>query len=322
MSDDVTTSESFFPSAGRFRRDVPAQIAVTTWAPPGPPKAVLQLNHGMAEHIDRYDALARLAAGRGYLVVGMDFIGHGDSVEDPAQLGHAGLPMPSGRNVFLEDMGELRRRTQAQYPDLPYFMFGHSMGSFVLRAYLEDHGENLAGAIICGSGAISRALLAGGQCLLWAVSLVRPPDYRSKLFFQMSLGQYNKPFAQNARTEFDWLSRDPAEVDLYLNDPRCAFLFSLTANAALLDASWRAGSPAAFTGPPLQLPLLIVSGACDPVGGMGAGVTGVARQYERAGKDVTLKLYDDVRHEIINDYNRDAVMADLLDWLDGRVTAA
>ncbi|MCL2783369.1 MAG: lysophospholipase, partial [Propionibacteriaceae bacterium] len=300
---DVMKSESAFASVGRYEiGGDAASICVKTWAPTDassdrPPVAVLQLNHGMVEYIDRYDAFARAVAAQGWLVVGMDFLGHGDSVVNAGQLGHTGVALPNGRNALIEDMHALRQRTQTQWPDVPYIMFGHSMGSFVLRAYLAEHGDGLAGAVISGTGTMSGGMVHLAKALLWGIGLFHKPDYRSKFFEAMSIGPYNKPFEKGGRTEFDWLSRDNEQVDKYVADPRCGGVFTLAADRLLIDSIALANAPTAYEHTPKQLPLLLISGGSDPVGGMKSGVTKVADAYRHAGvQDVTLKLYDDARH--------------------------
>jgi len=320
---NVIKTESSFPSAGRYAADKPwADIAVKTWADAtNPPKAILQLNHGMAEYIDRYDAFARAVAEHGWLVVGMDFIGHGDSAPEPDELGYTGVALLGRRNVFIEDMHTLRQRTQAEHPELPYVMFAHSMGSFVLRAYLGLHGAGLAGAVISGTGTMAPAMVGVAKALLAGIGLAHKPDYRSPFFSAMSVGVYNKPFEKTgARTPCDWLSRDTEQVDKYVADPRCGFLFTLAADKLLIDSLDRAGAASTFNNTPKDVPLLMISGGADPVGGMGKGVTQVADAYRKAGADVTLQLFEDARHELLNELNRAEVTAGLIDWLDARVS--
>jgi alpha-beta hydrolase superfamily lysophospholipase len=313
---------SSFPSAGAYTAGgAPAEISVKTWAPPGEPRAVLQLNHGMAEYIDRYERFALAAAGRGYLVVGMDFIGHGDTAPEAGEISHMGISLPGGRNVLVEDMHTLRTTTAAAHPGLPYFLFGHSMGSFALRAYLGQHGDGLAGAIVCGTGHLPPATLRFAQGFLRFLGLVHKPDYRSEFFAQLTLGAHNKPFEKPgpARTKFDWLTRDEAEVDAYVADPRCHVTFSLSANRYLIDAYRRASDPATFAATPAGLPLLLISGSADPVGLMGRSPLKVKELYEASGhSDVTLNLYDGARHELLNEVNRDDVTRDVLEWLEAK----
>ncbi|MDR1775393.1 MAG: lysophospholipase [Actinomycetes bacterium] len=327
----VNKTLSGFPSAARYEGDIDyATISVKTWQPAStfsdgtPPRAILQLNHGMVEYIDRYEAFARAATNSGFLVVGMDFIGHGDSAPDALQLGHTGRLLADGGNVLLRDMDTLRHRTQQTWPDVPYFMFGHSMGSFVLRAYLAQHGAGLGGAIICGTGTVPAGQVGAAKVVLGLLGLFHKPDYHSPFFKKLTLGSYNGAFekaAGGARTEFDWLSRDDAQVDAYIADPRCGGTFSLAANRVLIDVFQRANAPSAYSTTPTDLPLLIISGARDPVGGNGAGVRAVADAYRAAGvTDVTCELYPEARHEILNETNRLDVMADILNWMNARIT--
>jgi len=283
------------------------------------PVAILQLNHGMAEYIDRYDVFARAVASMGWLVVGMDFLGHGDSVTEASQLGYTGVALPDGRNLLIEDMHGLRVLAQTQYPGIPYFMFAHSMGSFVLRAYLGEHGDGLSGAVISGTGSMAPSMVAVAKGLLGMMGLFHKPDYRSAFFASMSVGPYNKPFAKDggARTPCDWLSRDTQQVDKYVDDPRCGFTFSLAADRLLIDAAARANALATYESTPKNLPLLMVSGGNDPVGGMGKGVREVRDTYIKVGmQDITLDLYTDARHELLNELNRDTVTSDIIAWLD------
>jgi alpha-beta hydrolase superfamily lysophospholipase len=319
----IRKTTSTFPSAGSYTAGgAPADIAVKTWAPARTPRAILQLNHGMAEYIDRYEGFAGAAAARGYLVVGMDFIGHGDTAPSAAEISHMGALLPGGRNVLIEDMHTLRTTTQAAHTGLPYVMFGHSMGSFVLRAYLGQHGAGLAGAVICGTGHLPPATLGFAHGLLRAMGLFHKADYRSEFFARLTLGAHNKPFEKPgpARTQFDWLTRDEAQVDAYAADPRCHVTFTLSANRYLIDAYRRAASAATFAATPAGLPLLLVSGAADPVGLMGRSPLRVRELYEASGHtDVTLNLYDGARHELLNETNRDDVGRDILDWMAARV---
>lgn len=330
MTMDVVKTESSFESAGRYTlREPAARIAVKTWSPVGvgadcAPRGILQINHGMQEYVDRYDSFARAAAAQGWLVVGMDFIGHGDSAAGISELGFTGVRVPGGRNPFIEDMHSLRSLTQAQWPGVPYVMFGHSMGSFVLRAYLGLHGAGLAAAVISGTGTMPAGMVVAAKILLGLMQVNHLPDYRSRLFSNLSIGAYNKPFSKNGgpRTEVDWLSRDTEQVDRYVADPRCGGVFTLAADRELMDSIGRANAVRSFAHTPHDLPILLLSGEQDPVGANGKGVRAVAQAYSRAGvRDLSLKLYAGARHEMLNELNRAEVVADILAWLDQRVAA-
>jgi alpha-beta hydrolase superfamily lysophospholipase len=314
----VSTTTFTYASTGAYQPGQPAEITVQVWEPEGRPKAVLQLAHGMVEFIGRYDAFAQAAAARGWAVVGADFIGHGDSAPE-GMIGHTGLALPNQRNVFLEDFHTLRSLAEDRFPGVPISLFGHSMGSFVVRAYLAEHGLGVAAAVICGTGSVPAATLSFARGVLALLSLQYKPDHRSEWFKRLTLGANNKPFEKaGARTEFDWLSRDEAEVDKYIADPRCGATFTLAANKVLIDAFARAER--AYAATPKALPLLLVSGEEDPVGGNGAGVTAVATRYEEAGvTDVTVRLYEGARHELLNETNRAEVATDVLDWLDAHL---
>ncbi|MEY8460716.1 alpha/beta fold hydrolase [Eggerthellaceae bacterium 24-137] len=279
------------------------------------PRGVVQLIHGMAEHIDRYDDFARFLARAGYLVAGHDHVGHGDTAPTAA---HRGRMHPfDGAAALVDDVQTLRVLVSRQVaPDVPYFMFGHSMGSLVLRNYLPRFGEGLAGAVICGTANQPEAVAAAGNVLARAIAKVRGADYKSKLLHSLADGAYSRA-VKNARTPFDWLSRDPAVADAFMADERAGFMFSAGAYATLTALAARANSPAAYRATPHDLPLLFVAGDADPVGDCGRGVAKAAESMERAGaEDVTLRLFPGMRHEILNELGKEEVYAFVLEWIN------
>lgn len=281
------------------------------------PKGVVQLVHGMAEHIDRYDEFARFLASRGFAVCGHDHIGHGGSVEDSSQLGH--MPMKGGADILLADVDSLRKVASSRYPGLPYFIFGHSMGSFVTRCYLARHGEGLAGAILCGTGNQPAALSAGGNALCHLIGVIKGSDYRSKLIDSLAAGGFNNAI-DNPRTAVDWISHNKENVDAYLADGRCGFMFSAGAYAALTSLTRKAVSKACVNAYPKELPLLYVAGEEDPVGNCGKGVRAAAELARGAGlDDVQVKLYPHMRHEILNEDDKARVMEDVAGWIAERM---
>lgn len=279
------------------------------------PRGVVQLIHGMAEHIDRYDDFAHFLADAGYLVAGHDHIGHGETAGTPKRRGV--IDAEGGANAMIEDVQTLRLLVSQQVaPGTPYFMFGHSMGSLVLRSYLPRFGQGLAGAVICGTANEATAVSRTGNLAARAIAAVRGDDYRSSLLHALADGAYSRAI-KNARTPFDWLSRDPAVADAFMADEACGFMFSAGAYAALTELAARANSPAAYRATPHEVPLLFVAGDADPVGDCGRGVAKAAESMERAGaEDVTLKLFSGMRHEILNELGKEEVYDFILEWID------
>ena len=264
------------------------------------PRGVVQLIHGMAEHIDRYDD-----------------IGHGETAGTPKRRGV--IDAEGGANAMIEDAQTLRLLVSQQVaPGTPYFMFGHSMGSLVLRSYLPRFGQGLAGAVICGTANEATAVSRTGNLAARAIAAVRGDDYRSSLLHALADGAYSRAI-KNARTPFDWLSRDPAVADAFMADERAGFMFGAGAYAALTELAWRANAPATYRDTPHDLPLLFVSGDADPVGKCGKGVAAAAESMEAAGaEDLTLRLFPGMRHEILNELGKEEVYDFILEWIEVR----
>ena len=281
------------------------------WLPEGDPKAVVQLVHGMSEHIDRYDAPARYLTGQGYLVVGHTHLGHGPKAEIKGF-----FAQENGWQRLIDDVHALRERTQREHPGLPYFILGHSMGSFITRCYLREHAEGLAGCALSGTGHFARSTARAGEIVSGFICLLGGGKKPSPLINRLGFSASNKPF-EPSRTPFDWLTRDEAEVDKYMSDPDCGFLFTASGYRDLFRGLTRLSDLGEMRRIPKELPLLLFSGDHDPVGGMGEGVQKVAEEFRQAGlADVTVKLYPDARHETFNELCRDNVYADLAQWLN------
>lgn len=274
---------------------------------------VVQIVHGMVEYVDRYDEFARFLCDNGYVVVGEDHLGHGGSVNDESEWGY--FTKYDGFDYIIKDLHNLHMKQAKEFPDIPYFFLGHSMGSFLTRIYISYYGKSLAGAIIMGTGNQPPALAFFGKVLASFISLFKGDKYRSQFINKMAFGSYNKKF-KPARTSCDWLTKDTAIVDAYMNDPRCTFIFTLNAYKELFDGIMYVGQKSNIGKTPKNLPLLLTSGAKDPVGGFGKGVIHVYDMYKAAGiDDVSIKLYDDDRHEILNETDRTQVYQDILAWL-------
>lgn len=313
MEQAVRREEASFLST-----DGHTQVHAVLWWPDQEPKAVVQLVHGMAEHIMRYEPFARYLCARGFAVCGHDHVGHGRSVDDASGLGC--LPVHGGRDVLVGDVGRMRavmrRRVDAA---CPHFLFGHSMGSFVVRAYIADCAQGLAGAIICGTGHIPPATSAAGNVLARLIARVRGEDYVSRLLGEASVGAYTRAIP-DARTPLDWLSYDEGNVDAYLADDLCGFAFSAGGNATLMALTGEVCAPACFARIPSQLPLLFVAGDADPVGNMGEGVRTAAQMATDAGvQDVTCTIYEHMRHEILNEADAPRVMEHIATWMEERL---
>lgn len=286
------------------------------------PHGVVQIAHGMAEYIDRYEPFAEYLCRRGYVVCGHDMVGHGRTTPEAAQRGV--LPAHGGRDVIVGDValmcqvvrGKLAERLGEPADDVPHFLFGHSMGSFVARNYLAIHGEDLAGAIICGTGYVSPNTCAMGNLTARLIAAVHGEQYRSELLHSMADGAYAKA-VENARTPFDWLSVNEDNVDAYIADPACGFLFSAGGYATLTDLTRVACDPHTVARYPKNLPLLYIAGEGDPVGSCGEGVKKSAQMAQDAGiHDVSVRLYQGMRHEILNETRGDRVMADIANWME------
>jgi len=275
------------------------------------PVGVVQIVHGMCEYIDRYDAFARFLAEEGFVVCGDDHLGHGRSAGENG-LGY--FAPQNGWDYMVEDLHQLAQTMKQRYPQLPYFMLGHSMGSFLARLYMTRYGEELDGALISGTSGPNPAVNAGIM-LTKAIIKSKGPFHHSNLLQAMAFGSYNKR-CEPKRTPYDWVTRDDAVVDTYANDPWCTYTFTASAFLDLFIMISKISSPDWALGIPKKLPVYLYSGDMDPVGDYGKGVQTVYNRIRNAGvKDTTLKLYEGARHEPHNELNREEVYADVAAWL-------
>ncbi len=290
------------------------KIHAVRWLPAQKPKAILQISHGMVEFIDRYDGFANFLTKQGLLVTGNDHLGHGASIGSPEDFGF--FADGDGAQVVLEDLHRLTRITKEAYPQIPYFLLGHSMGSFFARRYLCCFGQELDGAIIMGTGNQTRLQAGMGMLLTTLLARFHGWRYRSNFIDRMAFGGYNAKF-EPARTEKDWLTKDAEIVDAYLADPRCTFLFTLNAYYSLFHMISLLHQKAFLSQIPKNLPVLFLAGAEDPVGNFGKGVKQVAETFRKLGvRQVQCKLYPNDRHEILNELDREAIYEDIACWLE------
>lgn len=286
----MESTTSSFPSAADG-----LAIATTTWSPDGPAIGVVQLAHGIAEHSARYERLALALVDAGYIVRISDHRGHGKSLGGDVALGSFGA---AGWDALVADLVAYSRAIKAQHPDLPLFLIAHSLGSFATQQALLDDSDAYDAVVLTGSTALDvivQALSAAGDG-------------------PVGLTAFNAAFEN--RTGYEWLSRDEAEVDKYVDDPLSGFELPDETLPQVFGAAGRLADPVALGGIRKDLPILITSGDRDPVGGDGQLVEVLGQRYREAGiADVTVRLYPEARHEIFNETNRDEITADIVAWL-------
>lgn len=309
----VNTNTFRFPSC-----DGEHQIFARQWSPDsGQPKAVVQIVHGISEYIDRYAPVARFLASHGFVVVGCDHLGHGRTALSPEEYGF--FREMDGWHTVSGDVRRLRVLMGQKYPELPYFLLGHSMGSFLARTYLIDWPGTLTGCILSGTGQEAPALISAGRRIASMICKTSGPRTHSKMIEKLAFGTYNKQFAP-ARTRADWISRDEQIVDAYVADPLCSFMPSAGMFRDMMEGLQYIAKKDNLKKMDPTTPIYFFSGDKDPVGANGAGVHKVVGFFEQAScQDVTLRLYPDGRHEMMNEINRDEVFADLLNWLDSKL---
>ncbi len=271
------------------------EIQTYRWSPGGDPRAVVQIQHGLAEHAGRYRRFAEALTGAGYLVYAPDARGSGRTAAgDHGNWGEMGWP------GWVDDVGRLRARIRSDHPGLSLGLLGHSMGSFATQHDLLDH-----------SGDVDAVVLSGSTEVGWLAPVLDSDE-------PADLSAFNAPFEH--RTGFEWLSRDDAEVDAYVADPACGWSAAPPAGIGSLMA---AADPARIAAVRNDLPILLVSGDADPLAQGGEAVEVLASRYRDAGvTDVEVRLYPGARHEVLNETNRDEVTADIIGFLDRTIGVA
>ena len=299
---------------GRYlSADGSTDIKYIRWLGSEKPKAVVQLVHGMSEYIERYDEFARFLTENGYTVYGNNHIGHGSTAAVPEDRGH--IP---GRNGFLNmvtDVHNLSVIAREECGDIPFILFGHSMGSLLARLYAELYGNEITALILCGTSG-KNPLSSLGLSLTGLISLFKGGRYRSKLVFNMAFGSYCKRCSEK-RTIYDWLSVNQDNVDEYMANEHCGEMLTAEGFANLIRLIIVTTSKEWYKNVPKQLPVLLISGSEDPVGGYGKGVIETDRNLKKYGvKDVTHILYSNLRHEILREKEKGRVFADILSFIE------
>ncbi len=281
------------------------------------PKGVVQISHGIGEHAGRYQRIAELLQENGFEVYANDHRIHGNSIKSKEHLG-----VYEGENYFddaVNDMRELTLIIQQEFPKKKIILFGHSMGSLLSRQYATKFGDDLQALILSGTGSYIKGLgsigLAGANVMKFFKGRKRSSNILKTVFFN----EFNKKFKPN-RTPVDWISRDEEQVDLFANDPLRIENFSISMFIDILKGSKKVNDPSTFQATPKRLPIYIFSGDEDPIGEMGKGVRKVANQYISSGiNDLTFKLYEGGRHEMLNETNRIEVEQDFMNWLNAKI---
>lgn len=279
-------------------------------------KGVVQISHGMAETSARYERFARVLTKNGFIVYANDHRGHGQTAENIDSLGYLG-----GEGAFkllVADIAKLTDIIQVENPNLPIYLFSHSMGSFAAQRYIMDYPDKIDGLILSGSNGPQGLAVKAGQAVAKIEMLIRGRKAKSKLMNKLTFGTYNRNFKPET-TGSEWLTRDEDELDKYLKNPYCGTIFPTSFYYEFLDSLEYIENEENFHKIPKNLPIFIISGDQDPVGDFGKGLIKLKARYEGQGvEDLELKLYEGARHELLNELNRDEVTQDVLNWLEKR----
>ncbi len=299
-------TDYFYDSCGA------GKIHVCRWTPDGEVRAVLQIVHGIAEFAERYDDFANHLNSMGYIVVAEDHMGHGKSIGEDGIRGY----FHGGWFNGVADTYKLMQDTMAEFPGLPYVLFGHSMGSFMARTILARYPDSgITAAIICGTGWQPRFVLPVLIKVVEGMCKKTGEQNPSEQLQQLIFGGYNKKIA-NPRTASDWLTRDEAVVDAYVTHPLCGFTPACGLLRDMMKGIYYIEQPENLAKMKKQLPVLFIAGTEDPVGSYGKGVERAAKEFTKAGmSNVSIKLYPDCRHEILNELNKQEVYDDICSWL-------
>ena len=289
------------------------KIAATVWSPVSSPVGIVQIIHGIAEHVERYSDFATYLNDRGYLVVAEDHMGHGATAALSGTLGY----FTGGWWAAIEDSCTLMKRTMGEHPGIPYVLFGHSMGSFMARTILAKHPDSgISGCVICGTGWQPDVVLGAGKILTNGICKISDPKKPSALLHNIAFGAYNKR-VERPISPHDWLTRDASIVAAYDADPMCGFQASAGLMRDMFEGISYIQSKAALENMRKNLPVFFIAGGDDPVGDYGQGVRKTAQAFREAGMEcVRSRIYPMCRHEILNEINKSDVYTDVFNWLE------
>jgi alpha-beta hydrolase superfamily lysophospholipase len=291
------------------------KLFIRKWIPPSNKKqvAVVQVIHGMAEHSGRYQNFAAAMNEQGIIVYANDQRGHGLTEDMALNRGH--FADDRGWDLVIQDQSLITAHIKSEYPNLPVILLGHSLGSFLARSYIQQYGNDITGVIISGTGRNPGIQGKLAKLIINAVISIRGKRYRSPMVNGLIFSKYNQNFKPN-RTPYDWISRDQNEVNKYVEDELCGYICTIGFLRDMVEGIFKLHRKENIRKIPHNLPIYIFSGDKDPLGVSGKAVIEAAEQYKEIGiKNVMYKLYEDGRHEMLNEINRDEVYQDIIKWI-------
>lgn len=300
-------------------RDGVSKLHAVRYTPDGDEdvRCIVQIVHGMTEYVERYEEFAQYLTSKGIVVTGEDHMGHGKSVGKDGKLGYFCEQDPA--TVLVRDAHRLKKTTQTIYPNVPYIIMGHSMGSFIARNYMFRYGTGITGAIIMGTGMPDKKLMTLSKAVAGMQKAFFGPRHVSELINKLVFGKANAEIP-DARTDYDWLTKDTLRVDRYIADPLCGFTFTVNGFATLFELIMRLHQPENLERIPKKMPVLFVSGTADPVGDYGRGVQKAYDSLSSVGmENLQLKMYEGDRHELLNETDRSIVAQDIYRWIEETV---
>lgn len=297
-------------------RDGVSKLHAVRYTPDGDEdvRCIVQIVHGMTEYVERYEEFAQYLTSKGIVVTGEDHMGHGKSVGKDGKLGYFCEQDPA--TVLVRDAHRLKKTTQTIYPNVPYIIMGHSMGSFIARNYMFRYGTGITGAIIMGTGMPDKKLMTLSKAVAGMQKAFFGPRHVSELINKLVFGKANAEIP-DARTDYDWLTKDTLRVDRYIADPLCGFTFTVNGFATLFELIMRLHQPENLERIPKKMPVLFVSGTADPIGDYGRGVQKAYDSLSSVGmENLQLKMYEGDRHELLNETDRSIVAQDIYRWIE------